>query len=134
MPAEFAVTVYETLMRTGRLTRAGHHAIEAMRIEKGYRAWGARHALETPSRKVVSIVLDDPAAHLWGGESLLAEGVPVGHVTSAAHSPTLGRAVALGLVAATAPDKVEVDVAGDLYSAQISPKAPYDPTSARVKS
>jgi hypothetical protein len=31
-------------------------------------------------------------------------------------------------------EKVEVDVAGDLYSAQISRKAPYDPTSARVKS
>ncbi|NUS08133.1 MAG: aminomethyl transferase family protein, partial [Nonomuraea sp.] len=142
------------------LTPAGHYAIEAMRIEKGYRAWGrelgpdvtpaaaglrftcrksggyrgARHALETPSRRVVSIVLDDPAAHLWGGESLLADGVPVGYVTSAAHSPTLGRSVALGFVADAALEKVEVDVAGDLYSAQISLKAPYDPTSARVKS
>ncbi|MEV4368096.1 FAD-dependent oxidoreductase [Nonomuraea sp. NPDC049637] len=165
VPAEFAVTVHETLMGAGGLTQAGHYAIEAMRIEKGYRAWGrelgpevtpaaaglrftckkgggyrgARHALETPSRRVVSIVLDDPAAHLWGGESLLSDGVPVGYVTSAAHSPTLGRSVALGFVTEVSQEggvtleKVEVDVAGDLYSAQISLKAPYDPTSARVK-
>ncbi|MFI9596582.1 glycine cleavage T C-terminal barrel domain-containing protein [Nonomuraea sp. NPDC052265] len=76
---------------------------------------------------------------MWGGESLLSEGVPVGYVISAAHSPTLGRSVALGLVTEVSPEggltleKVEVDVAGDLYSAQISLKAPYDPTSARVK-
>ncbi|MFI6601586.1 FAD-dependent oxidoreductase [Nonomuraea sp. NPDC050536] len=158
VPAEFAVTVYETLRGTG-VAEAGYYAIEAMRIEKGYRAWsrelgpevtpaeaglrftcrksggfrGADKALEPPSRRVVSIVLDDPDAHLWGGESLLADGAPVGYVTSAAYSPTLGRAVALGFVSDVSLGKCDVDVAGELYSAQISLKAPYDPTSARVK-
>lgn len=159
VPAEFAVTVYETLLGTGELTQAGYYAIEAMRIEKGYRAWGrelgpevtpaaaglrftcrktggyrgAGKALDTPARRVVSIVLDDPDAHLWGGESLLFEGEPVGYVTSAAYSPTVGAAVALGFVTDPAIGKAFVDVAGELYSAQVSLKAPYDPTSARVK-
>ncbi|WP_327090477.1 FAD-dependent oxidoreductase [Nonomuraea sp. NBC_01738] len=159
VPAEFAVTVYETLLATGRLTQAGYYAIEAMRIEKGYRAWsrelgpevtpaeaglrftckksggyrGEDKALLPPSRRVVSIVLDDPDVQLWGGESLLHEGEPVGYVTSAAYSPTLGSAVALGFITDPAPEKASVDVAGDLYSAQISLKAPYDPTSSRVK-
>ncbi|NRQ35449.1 GcvT family protein [Nonomuraea sp. NN258] len=159
VPAEFAVTVYETLLGAGGLTQAGYYAIEAMRIEKGYRAWGRElgpeitpaaaglrftcrksggfrgeeAALLTPRRRVVSIVLDDPAAHLWGGESLLSEGSGVGYVTSAAYSPTLGRTVALGHITDASLEKVEIDVAGDLYSAQVSLKAPYDPTSARVK-
>ncbi|MGW4470983.1 aminomethyltransferase family protein [Nonomuraea sp. NPDC004354] len=149
VPAEFAVTVYETLLATG-VRQAGHYAIEAMRLEKGYRAWGRELGPDvTPAaagllftckksapfrgmdrihdarRTIVSITTE---AHLWGGESLLADG----YVTSAAHGPTIGRTVALGFVTGT-PAMAEVDCAGERYPAQISRKAPYDPTSARVK-
>lgn len=44
MPTEFAVTVYEALMAAGAplgLINAGYRAIETLRLEKGYRAWGA---------------------------------------------------------------------------------------------
>ena len=41
MPVEVAVTVYEALMATGQATLAGYRAIETLRLEKGYRAWGA---------------------------------------------------------------------------------------------
>lgn len=44
MPVEVAVTVYEALMAAGRdlgLVNAGYRAIETLRLEKGYRAWGA---------------------------------------------------------------------------------------------
>jgi 4-methylaminobutanoate oxidase (formaldehyde-forming) len=44
VPVEFAVTVYETLMEAGRphgIANAGYRAIESLRLEKGYRAWGA---------------------------------------------------------------------------------------------
>jgi 4-methylaminobutanoate oxidase (formaldehyde-forming) len=41
MPVEVAVTVYEALMATGLVTNAGYRAIETLRLEKGYRAWGA---------------------------------------------------------------------------------------------
>jgi len=43
VPTEFAVTVYETLVAAGGdlgLRDAGYYAIESLRIEKGYRAWG----------------------------------------------------------------------------------------------
>ncbi|MEV7908342.1 aminomethyltransferase family protein, partial [Streptomyces anulatus] len=167
VPAEFAVTVYETLLAAGGVTQAGHYAVEAMRLEKGYRAWGrelgpdvtpaeagltftcradgsfrgAAAALDTPARRVVSIVVDDPGVRLWGGERLLADGVPTGYVTSAAYGPTLGRAVALGFAGdgvvdaagRLARDTVQVEVGDSLYSAQVGVKAPYDPTSSRVK-
>ena len=44
IPVEFAVSVYDALMRTGRehgIANAGYRAIESLRLEKGYRAWGA---------------------------------------------------------------------------------------------
>ena len=43
VPAEFAVGVYEDLMRPGEdygVGRGGYYAIESMRLEKGYRAFG----------------------------------------------------------------------------------------------
>jgi 4-methylaminobutanoate oxidase (formaldehyde-forming) len=44
IPVEFAVTVYEALMAAGDglgLRNAGYRAIETLRLEKGYRAWGS---------------------------------------------------------------------------------------------
>ncbi|MEK4035954.1 FAD-dependent oxidoreductase [Methylocystis sp. IM3] len=44
IPVEYAVTVYERLMEVGvpfGLANAGYRAIETLRLEKGYRAWGA---------------------------------------------------------------------------------------------
>ncbi len=43
VPVEFAVGVYETLRRAGAafgLADAGYYALDSLRIEKGYRAWG----------------------------------------------------------------------------------------------
>jgi 4-methylaminobutanoate oxidase (formaldehyde-forming) len=44
IPVEAAGAVYETLMDAGRthgIANAGYRAIESLRLEKGYRAWGA---------------------------------------------------------------------------------------------
>ncbi len=44
LPVEYAQTVYSALMAAGQphgLVNAGYRAIESLRLEKGYRAWGA---------------------------------------------------------------------------------------------
>src|SRR6185503_13269424 len=44
IPVEHATAVYDRLMAAGRplgLVNAGYRAIESLRLEKGYRAWGA---------------------------------------------------------------------------------------------
>jgi sarcosine dehydrogenase len=44
IPVEFAATVYEALMAAGAefgIANAGYRAIESLRLEKGYRAWGS---------------------------------------------------------------------------------------------
>jgi glycine cleavage system aminomethyltransferase T len=43
VPVEFAVGVYEALREAGRafgVANAGYYAIDSLRLEKGYRAWG----------------------------------------------------------------------------------------------
>jgi 4-methylaminobutanoate oxidase (formaldehyde-forming) len=44
IPVEFATIVYDALMQAGErhgIANAGYRAIESLRLEKGYRAWGA---------------------------------------------------------------------------------------------
>lgn len=44
IPVEFAASVYDALMEAGKahgIVNAGYRAIESLRLEKGYRAWGA---------------------------------------------------------------------------------------------
>ena len=94
-------------------------------------------------RRIVSLVIDAPHTNVWGSELILRNGMPVGSVTSAAFGHTIGKPVALGVVAH--PDgaadhawidggKYEIDLAGERYAAAVSLKAPYDPESRRIKS
>jgi sarcosine dehydrogenase len=44
IPVEFAATLYDALMTAGQphgIANAGYRAIESLRLEKGYRAWGS---------------------------------------------------------------------------------------------
>ena len=44
VPSDYAPTVFDALLEAGQplgLTPAGYRAIESLRLEKGYRAWGA---------------------------------------------------------------------------------------------
>ena len=44
LPTEYAQTVYDALHKAGTehgLRNAGYRAIETLRLEKGYRAWGS---------------------------------------------------------------------------------------------
>ena len=178
VPAEFAVGVYQDLMATGAdldVTNAGYYAIESLRLEKAYRAFGreltpdynpveagltfacklsggiaflGREAVEKakadgPRRRLVSVVLDDPAVMMWGSELLLRDGEPAGQVMSAAWGETLNAAVGLAYLRDPAGAAVTaefaragtyaVNVGGQLVSATIGLRPPYDPAGAKIK-
>ena len=98
--------------------------------------------LVPPTRRVVSLVVGDPAAYLWGGELLLRDGEPAGQVTSAAWGATVGASVGLALVGDRASgtatkDWLEggtwtVDLAGERWPVQVSLRAPFDPEGRRL--
>jgi len=77
VPTEFAVAVYETLAEAGRdfgLRDAGYYALESLRLEKAYRAWGREISPDvTPWEAGLgfAVKLDKPAPFI-GREALVA--------------------------------------------------------------
>jgi 4-methylaminobutanoate oxidase (formaldehyde-forming) len=177
VPAADAPTVYDTLREAGRtlgLRDAGYYAMETLRLEKAYRAWGREVTIEdTPweaglgfavrldkpvrflgqealrrrrdeplTKRLLTFVLDDPAALPWGDEPILRDGRVVGTVTSAGFGHTLGRGVAMGYVRHTGPVDQEyidggtfaLDIAGERFAARAGLVAPYDPRGLRIRS
>lgn len=133
VPVDGAVAVHAALTEDGA-TDAGYSAIESLRLEKGYRAFGREllpdvtpreaglvfatalrgdkdflgratlAAAPRPQRRLVSLVCADPEVMLWGGELLLRGREPVGQVTSAAWGATVGSAVGLAWVRGAVDD------------------------------
>ncbi|MBC00339.1 MAG: FAD-dependent oxidoreductase [Rhodobacteraceae bacterium] len=176
VPADFATGVYDALFEAGAdlgLRDAGYFALEALRLEKGYRAWGrdldpdvtpfeaglafavdfdkpngfigketlSEQRGQPRRRRLVQIVVEDGEAVAWGGELVLRDGLPVGHLRSAAYGYALGGPVGLAMIQSdTAIDARfladgvwEVDIAGARHPARASLKPAYDPAGARIK-
>ena len=177
VPSEFTVAVYDALHEAGRdlgLRDAGYYAVDSLRIEKGYRAWGREltpditpweaglgfavrlgkgaflgsdalgDACTAPARRrIVSLLGPPPDGQMaWGGEAIVADGVPVGEVTSAAYGPSVGGIVALGLV--ERPDGAvdqawldarswSIDLAGLRLPVRASLKPFFDPDGSRMR-
>ena len=172
---EDQAVIFDALVDAGggeELKLAGHYAINAMRLEKAYRAWGhdisgdetpleaglgfaidwdteflGREALlrqkeEGVRKRLVTLVLEDPEANLWGSEPILLDREAVGYTTSGAYGPTLGRAVAMGYV--KRPDggavtkkfieESEFSILNDgtAYPARAHLKAPFDPRREKI--
>jgi 4-methylaminobutanoate oxidase (formaldehyde-forming) len=138
VPMEQLAPAYDTLRAAGidlGVADAGHYAINSLRLEKGYRAWGAelspddtpleaglgfaldwskpflgRDALQKQKaaglkRRLAIFVLEDPGPMLWGSEMIYRDGRPVGYTTSGSYGHTVGGAIAMGYV--NHPDGVD---------------------------
>jgi glycine cleavage system aminomethyltransferase T len=85
-------------------------------------------------KKLVTIVLDDPAAYAWGGETLSLGGEPVGELSSAGWGWAAGRCVALGYVRGDAAAVVHArtPVSVDLWGEAVGARA-WDRWSAQTR-
>jgi 4-methylaminobutanoate oxidase (formaldehyde-forming) len=134
VPTEFAVQVHDAIVEAGAdlgLRLAGYHALDSLRIEKGFvhvghdvgptddpfsaglghvvklekdfvGAESARHAKETPGpHRLVGLRLEEPEPILLHGESVIEHGRIVGSVMSAAYAHTIGAAAGLAMVDAS---------------------------------
>ena len=98
---------------------------------------------EGPRRKLVSFLVADAEAMLWGGELVLRDGLAVGQVTSAAWSDTLGGCVGLAYLWRRDREVVvadylnrgtyEINVGGRTYPARVSLRPLFDPSNSRIK-
>jgi heterotetrameric sarcosine oxidase gamma subunit len=157
VPRTQAVHVWDALMTAASPEPVGYAALDSLRIEKGYRAFGSdltsgdtpfesglgfcvakgkRPELDrAPRERLRTLVVGGPEyVTLYGGEAVERDGEPIGRVRSAAYGFTVGRNVALARLPAELPEGagVGVDVLGELVPAVVSPDALYDPQNERV--
>jgi len=125
--ADLGLRLWDTLWQAGQehgIIAAGRGAFTSLRLEKGYRSFGAdmtfehdpyeagldfavrldkgdfigREALlrrkESVTRRLACLSIDEPGDVLMGKEPVLVDGRAVGYVTSAAHGYTIGKGVA----------------------------------------
>jgi 4-methylaminobutanoate oxidase (formaldehyde-forming) len=171
-PTEYGATLWDLLWEAGGehgMVAGGYRAIDALRVEKGYRVWGAdltpvdtpfdaglgfavaldkpggfvgRDALAAqkaagPSRRLRTLVLDDPLAVPLGSEPVRVDGAVVGRVTSGNQGFRLGQAIAFGYLPAeqaAVGTRVEVEVFGEWIGAEVVRDSPYDPKGERIRS
>ena len=102
-----------------------------------------RRSLDLPAardparRQFTGLETVDPAARLQAGAHVLSGdgSASTGYVTSACYSPTLGRTVALGLVAGARERRGEVVkawYAGEAVAVRLVAPAFYDPAGERL--
>jgi glycine cleavage system aminomethyltransferase T/glycine/D-amino acid oxidase-like deaminating enzyme len=131
-PIEQGLALWDALWAAGRphgMLAGGYKAIDSLRLEKGYRVWGAditpedtpyqaglgfavkldkgefvgRDALlaaPEPERRLACLVLDEPRAVALGSEPVRIDGELVGRVTSGGYGYTVGRSIAYAYVPA----------------------------------
>ncbi len=80
---------------------------------------------QPPRKKLVTVVLESPAAYAWGGEALLIDGAPVGELSSVGWSPKANACVALAYVRGEAAQRLRAGTAVeiDLWGAPVAAKA-----------
>jgi 4-methylaminobutanoate oxidase (formaldehyde-forming) len=117
----------------------------AVRLEKagdfiGKQACIERKANTAYTHRLVQILLKDPEPQMFHAEIVLRNGVPVGDVRAGSYGHTLGGAVGLAMIEGDPVDSAyleegtwEVDIAGNIYPAEVSLKPMYDPGMTRVK-
>lgn len=177
IPSDIAGHVYDTIAQAGEshgLRHAGYHALNSLRMEKGFRSWGHDiSAGDTPleaglgfavkwdktggfvgrdallrqrengvGRRLVQLLVNDPARMLAHDEPVYRDDELVGRVASAMYGHTLGGAVALAWVSAptVGTDKqwyvdgrYTLEIADERVDATASLRPMYDPKSERTK-
>ena len=125
-PSEFGIALWDTIWEAGQphgLVAGGYKAIDSLRLEKGYRVWGAditpedspfeaglgfavkldkgdfvgREALasrDDPERLLRCLTLEDPRAIALGSEPVRVGDDPVGRVTSGGYGYTVEKSIA----------------------------------------
>jgi 4-methylaminobutanoate oxidase (formaldehyde-forming) len=157
-PSELTLHLWDGLLAAGRphgLVPGGYRAVESLRLEKGYRAWGSdigpdrdpvaaglgfavRDAsLVRPSdERLACVVLDHADAVAAGNEPVEHAGRVVGRVTSGGRGYFLDLSIAYAWLPndlAVPGTRVTVEIFGERVGAEVRADPLYDPKGERVR-
>ena len=142
-PAEFGLALWDALAAVGEprgMVAAGYRALDSLRLEKGYRAWGTditpltsplqaglgfavardkpaefigRAAIEhapDPGRRLRAMVLAEPGSVVLGFEAIQSSGAVCGYVTSGGYGYRIDASIAYGYLPAALGPGAEVEI------------------------
>ncbi len=162
-PAEYGAGLWRSLWEAGRdhgLVAGGYRAIDSLRLEKGYRVWGAditadetpleagldfcvrndrsfigADALREPDRLLRCLVLEDPRSVALGNEPVRVGEDVVGRVTTGGYGYTVERSIAYAYLPAEIPTGtgVHVDIFGHWVAAEVSAEPLLDAAGERMR-
>ncbi len=87
--------------------------------------------------RLVTMVVDTDGIDVSNDEAILSEGEAVGYVTSGGYAHTVGKSVALGYLPAPLAiggQRVQVEINGVMYQAQVQNQPLYDSNGGRMRS
>ncbi|MEV4371388.1 FAD-dependent oxidoreductase [Nonomuraea sp. NPDC049637] len=160
--SEYGLALWETLWRAGEpygLVAGGYRAIDSLRLEKGYRVWGAdigpettpyeaglgfcvkpgkdflgRDALDPhPARRLRCLTLSDPRAVALGNEPVRVDGQVVARVTSGGYGYTVERSIAYAYLPVGPGAELEVEVEGEWVPGVVVREPLHDPAGSRAR-
>ncbi|WOF23464.1 FAD-dependent oxidoreductase [Microbacterium betulae] len=167
--ADHGLYLWDTLWEAGQpsgVIAAGRRAFNSLRLEKGYRAFGAdmnrehtpeeaglgfavrmgkagfvgRDALATRAapRRLVPLVLDDPARVVLGGEPVYAadETAAVGYVASADQGYTIGASIAYAWLPARLAEpgtRLEIEYFAERQAATVRAEPLFDAEMTHIR-
>jgi glycine cleavage system aminomethyltransferase T/glycine/D-amino acid oxidase-like deaminating enzyme len=162
-PTEYGAGLWAALWEAGRphgLMAGGYRAIDALRLEKGYRVWAAditpddspleaelgfsvrrdkefigSTALRPPQRRLRCLVLEDPRSVALGNEPVRIGDEVSGRVTSGGYGYCVQRSIAYAYLPAEVPEgqAVEVDIFGRWVRGEVTREPLYDPAGERLR-
>jgi dimethylglycine dehydrogenase len=89
-----------------------------------------------PKQKLVTMVIDIDGIDVSNDEAILKDGKAIGYISSGGYAHSLQKSMAMGYVSienASAGTKVEVEILGEMYSAEIIGEALYDPSGEKMR-
>ncbi len=162
-PTEYGAGLWRTLWEAGAehgLVAGGYRAIDALRLEKGYRVWAAditpdetpaeaglefcvrrdksfvgSDAIGEPSRRLRCVVLEDPRSVALGNEPVRVGDEICGRVTSGGFGYSVERSIAYAYLPVDVDEgtAVEVDIFGRWVRGDVVPEPVFDPAGRRVR-
>ncbi len=157
-PSEFGLSLWDAVWDSGRthgLVAGGYKAIDSLRLEKGYRVWGAditpdetpyeaglgfavkldkdfvgREALvaagDEPESRLCCLTLADSRAVALGSEPVRVGDALVGRVTSGGYGYTAGKSIAYAYLPSTAA-AVGTEVAVEIFGEWVNGEVSAEP-------
>ncbi len=87
-------------------------------------------------RQLVSLVIKSGDVDVVNDEAILKDGKAVGYVSSGGYAHYIGKSMAMGYVAsefAQAGTKLEVEILGEMYTAEVQASALYDANGGKMR-